>query len=183
MNILIKIIGYFISIPARIKGMKIGHGSIIAPGYDWLFEQLKNIKIGKNCKIGKNAWIHTIKEGEIIIGNDTNIGRNVAIGAISKVTIGNSCLISFGVSILDHDHEFRDPSIAPIASGLTEGKPVIIGDDCFIGAYSFILKGVTLGKHCVVGANSVVTKSFPSYSVIAGNPAKILKRIIAERRS
>ena len=59
----------------------------------------------------------------------------------------------------------------------TKGKQIIIGDNCFIGAHSFILKGVRLGEHCVVGANSVVTKSFPKFSIIAGNPAKLIKTI------
>lgn len=177
MNLLVKIIAYFISLPARAKGMKFGRGSKIAPGYDWLFEQLRNINIGDNCLIGRNSWIHTVENGQITIGNGTNIGRNATIGALSSVSIGNDCLLSFGVTILDHDHEFNKIDTPPIKSGLTKPKDVIIEDDCFIGAHTFILKGVKLGKHCVVGAGSVVTKSFPSYSIIVGNPAKFLKNI------
>jgi acetyltransferase-like isoleucine patch superfamily enzyme len=60
---------------------------------------------------------------------------------------------------------------------LTEGEGIVIEDDCFIGGYCFVLKGVHLGKHCIVGANSVVTKSFPAYSVIAGSPAKLMKSL------
>lgn len=177
MKFFANIIGYFVSIPARLKGMKFGRNSFIAPGYDFLFEQLRNINIGSDCLIGKNAWIHTIDQGEIRVGNGTNLGRYTTIGARKKITIGDNVLVSFGSTLLDHDHKFRDLDLPPIKSGLTEGTEVIIEDDCFIGAHSFILKGVHLGRHCVVGANSVVTKSFPAFSIIAGNPARIIKSI------
>lgn len=157
--------------------MKLGKNSFIAPGYDFLFEQLKNISIGDDCLIGKNAWIHTVDKGEIVIGNGTHLGRNLTIGARKKISVGSHVLLSFGVTLLDHDHEFRNPDIPPVKNKLTEGQEIIIENDCFIGAYSFILKGVHLGKHCVVGANSVVTKSFPAYSIVAGNPANLIKKI------
>ncbi|MBU2258230.1 MAG: acyltransferase, partial [Candidatus Omnitrophica bacterium] len=65
----------------------------------------------------------------------------------------------------------------PVDSGLTNAEEVAIEDECFIGAHSFILKGVRLGRHCVVGANSVVTRSFPANSVIAGAPAKLIRML------
>lgn len=160
-----------------MKGMKFGKNSFIAPGYDFMFEQLRNITIGNNCSIGKSAWIHTVKNGKIQIGDNTKIGRRVTLAALKSIKIGKNCLLSYDVSILDHDHDFRDIKISPVVSELTKGKDVFIGDDCFIGAHSFILKGITLGEHCIVGANSVITKSFPAYTVIAGNPAKIIKSL------
>lgn len=178
MNPLFTLAGYFISIPARLKGMKFGRNSFIAPGYDFFFEKLRGIKLGNNCAIGKSAWIHTVEHGRITIGDNTKIGRRVTIAAVELVAIGKNCLFSYDVSILDHDHDFRDISIAPLDSKLTSGEKIIIGDDCFIGAHSFILKGVTLGKHCVVGANSVVTKSFSDNCVVAGNPAKVIKSLV-----
>ena len=54
-------------------------------------------------------------------------------------------------------------------------RPIIIGDGCFIGSNSIILKGTNLGKNCVVGAGSVVSSSFPDNVIIAGNPATIIK--------
>lgn len=174
---MLSIIGFFISLPARIKGVKFGHNSLIAPGYDFLFEQLKNIRIGNNCRIGKSAWIHTVDNGTINVGDNTIIGRRVTLAALKSIKIGKNCLFSYDISILDHDHDFRDIKISPVMSDLTKGNEVVIGDDCFIGAHSFVLKGVALGKHCVVGANSVVTKSFPAYSIVAGTPASLIKNI------
>lgn len=61
-------------------------------------------------------------------------------------------------------------------TGTTAGQDIVIESNCFIGAHCFVLKGVTLGSGCVVAANSVVTKSFPAGSVIAGSPVRALGR-------
>jgi len=165
---------YLNTIPARLKGMTIGRGSALGPGYDFLFVKLNKITLKDNVLIGRNAWIESItNDATIIIGNNSNIGRFVTISCASYITIGKNCLISFNVTILDHDHNFNDLDI--FTSGITKGAQIVIDDGCFIGAHSFILKGVHLGKNCVVGANSVVTKSFPENSIIAGNPAEFIK--------
>jgi acetyltransferase-like isoleucine patch superfamily enzyme len=178
MTLVKKIIAYLISIPARMKGVKFGRNSYIGPGYD-LDPQMRGINLGDNVMIGRRAWLDIpIKpgNGQIIIGNGTQIGRNAMISSIKEIKIGQKCLFSFNVSLMDHDHEFAK-DISPLDSGLTEGKEIIIEDNCFIGAHSFILKGVKLGKNCVVGANSVVIDSFPDYSVVAGNPARLIKAL------
>ncbi len=176
-----KLVSQFISIPARMKQMRFGKNSFIGPGYDFLFNNLRGVEAGDNVAIGRNAWIQTLKRrgqySKIYIGNGTNIGRHAVISSLKKIIIGKKCLISYNVSLLDHDHEYQYKNISPMDSGLTIAKEIIIGDYCFIGAHSFILKGVKLGKHCTVAANSVVTKSFPAYSVIGGNPAKLIKTI------
>ncbi len=177
MNALSKIFAYLISIPARAKGMKFGRNSFIGPGYP-IAPILRGIVLGDNVRIGRNAWFDISRYthgGQILIGDGTQIGRNAVISACKKIEIGKRCLISYNVSIIDHDHNVMQAGISPLEGGITEGQEVIIEDECFIGAHSFILKGVRLGRHCVVGANSVVTKSFPACSVIAGSPAKLIR--------
>jgi len=179
MNIFSKTVAYLISVPARVKGMKFGKNSFIGPGYDTA-PVLKGVVLGDNVLIGRGAWLDIsryTKNAKIIIGDKTQIGRFATMSSAEKISIGKKCLLSYNVSVMDHDHNVLDPDISPLDGGITEGKEVIIEDECFIGAHSFILKGVHLGKHCVVGANSVVTKSFPAYSVIAGSPARLVKKI------
>ena len=178
MKLIYKIFLFFIKIPFLLKGGKIGNNSFISPGYDFFGVQLKGIFLGNNVLIGRGAILNIAqKNAQIKVGNGTNIARFCNISAAKKITIGKKCLISYNISLLDHDHNLNKKRISPIDSGITSGQEIIIGDDCFIGAHSFILKGVRLGKQCVVGANSVVNKSFPDYSIIAGNPAKLIKTI------
>jgi acetyltransferase-like isoleucine patch superfamily enzyme len=181
MNTFIKLIVYFISLPARLKGMKFGNNSFIGPGYDWIFVTLKGVIVGNDVMIGKNAWFQITPIGNIqpriTVGDGTHIGRNFMISAAQNISIGQKCLISHNVTIVDHDHVVDNPDISPMDSGLTKPEEITIADDCFIGAHSFILKGVHLGTHCVVGANSVVTKSFPAYTMVAGSPARLIKKL------
>ena len=173
-----KVIAYLISVPARIKGVKFGRNSYIGPFYD-LDPKMRGVTLRDNVMIGKNSWLDiplVSKNGKIVIGDGTQIGRNAVMSAVKRIEIGKKCLLSYNVSLIDHDHKFAK-DISPMNSGLTEGQEITIGDDCFIGAHSFILKGVKLGKNCVVGAGSVVREPFPDYSVVAGNPAKLIRRL------
>lgn len=160
---LLNIIAFIVSLPARLSGMKIAKNVILAPGYGFITYRYDNVTLNDNVIIGRNAFIQAFEKGEIDVGAGTNMGKDVTISSTNKITIGKNCLFGYRVSILDHDHTTR---------GLSSGKKIAIGNNCSIGAQSFILKGVTLGDGCVVGAGSVVTKSFPAGSVVAGNPAK-----------
>ena len=152
--------------------MKFGTNSFIAAGYDFFNVNLRNIIVGDHVLIGRNAWLSTVAQDAIVkIQDGTHIGRECVIASALEISIGQGCLISYRVSILDHDHKFIS-GVSPVKTGIDEAKAIKIGNNCFIGAQSFVLKGVELGENCIIGANSVVTKSFPPNSTIAGNPAK-----------
>ncbi|WP_438349493.1 acyltransferase [Paenibacillus sp. FA6] len=107
---------------------------------------------------------------EIIIGDCTYINRRTEVMSKASVTIGKSCAISWDVVISDTDyHEIV---------GTSSTKPIVIGDEVWIGCKSTILKGVTIGNGAVVAAGSVVTKDVEPYSLVGGIPAKVIKRNI-----
>lgn len=140
------------------------------------------IHLANDVFVGSNAWIEAIShygsqkfEPQIIIGERSSIGRYACITATNLISIGKDCLISEHFYASDHFHGTDPRKGAPIEQDLHSRGPVKIGDSCFIGYRATILPGVTLGKNCVVGAHSVVTKSFPDYSMIAGAPAKLIK--------
>jgi len=114
-------------------------------------------------------------------GGQINIGSSVGISgstifAMERIDIGNNVQIGANCKIIDNDfHSLRAEKRLNQKVDDIRKKPVLIGDDCFIGTQSIILKGTVLGKNCVVGAGSVVSGQFPDNVIIAGNPAKVIK--------
>jgi len=143
-----------------------------------------NVFLGANTMIEKGAWLAAFSsyqkqsfQPKISIGENVHIGHYACITAISRINIGDNCLISEYVYISDHFHGL-DPmsAIVPAQQELGSKGNINIGERTFLGYRVSILSGVTLGKNCVVGAHSVVTKSFPDNCMIAGAPAKLIKK-------
>lgn len=117
-------------------------------------------------------------EPRLQIGSRVWMNRNVHVACCSAVTIGDDCLFANNVYIADHGHgdlsKAYDLTVAPVRQPLAI-SPVAIGDRCWIGQNVCILPGVCLGDGCIIGAGSIVTRSFPGGSLIAGNPARLLR--------
>jgi len=111
--------------------------------------------------------------GQVLIGNNTRIGLGSVL--IGPVSIGDDVRLAQNVVISGLNHNYTDIN-TPISAQCVKTENIYIGDETWIGANSSILPGVFIGKHCIVGAGSVVTKSVPSYSVVAGNPARVIKK-------
>ncbi|KAL7784493.1 trimeric LpxA-like protein [Trichoderma afarasin] len=130
--------------------------------YPWVEGPLKtdygyNIKLGKNVFVNSNStWIDTCP---------------ITIGA--RTLIGPNCSFYSGTHPLDH--RIRNGTRGP-----ESGKPIHVGEDCWFGGGVTVLPGVTIGKGAVIGAGSVVTKDVPEGVVVAGNPARVLRKTIEE---
>lgn len=118
------------------------------------------------------------KGAKLIIGNNVGISQSALVCHI-KIIIGNNVKIGGGVKIFDTDFHSLNPLIRNSIDDINnkEMLPVIIKDNVFIGAFSIILKGVTIGENSIVGAGSVVVKSVPDNQIWAGNPAKFIRNI------
>ena len=112
--------------------------------------------------------------GDVTIGDYTRIGIHCTV--IGPVCIGNHVNLAQGITVTALNHIFKDSSRRIDEQGVST-KPVVIGDDVWIGANAVILPGVTIGSHCVVAAGAVVTKDIPDNTLVGGVPAKIMKRI------
>ncbi len=143
------------------------------------------IEIGKNCLI--RGILKVVGDGRIHIGNNTYIGGASVIGAVEDIDIGNNVIISTDVHIYDNNNHPTSPSKRKEMSESgdyfgakwqwteSDHASITIMDNVWIGERVTILKGVTIGKGVVIGCNSVVTHDVPEYSVVAGNPAKVVK--------
>lgn len=152
-------------------------------------QDVTKIKIGENVHIRGKLLVYPYGEG-ISIGNNSYIGENTVIRAAEKIVIGNSVLIAHNVNIIDTDsHEMnyieRDVSFKlmvkvghPRYKGNVETTPIIIEDNVWISYNVCILKGVTIGKGAIIGCGSVVTHDIPAFCVAAGNPAKIIRKLL-----
>ncbi|STA98781.1 acyltransferase [Clostridium baratii] len=149
------------------------------------------LNIGENCTI-KSSFLSNLvglyqrtiivtrtKEAKIEIGNNVGIS-GATIYSRKAISIGDNTLIGGNVKILDND--FHPLEIEARNNDIKEkirAREIVIGKNCFIGCNSIILKGSKIGNGSVVGAGSIVSGIFPHNSVIAGNPAKVIKTLEA----
>lgn len=108
------------------------------------------------------------------IGDYSGIGANSSLP--SDIIIGKYVMLGSDLCVLSNNHIFSDKSRPMCQQGKTENKVTIIEDDCWIGTHVIMLPGRLLKKGSIVGAGAVVTKDFPEYSIIGGNPAKLIRQ-------
>lgn len=150
----------------------------------------KYIFAGDNVEICRLARIDAITyypnteqrfEPVLKLANNVVVQVSCHIGCINRVEIGEYTTMGARTYITDHTHGTVEPSdlkLPPRHRKLYSKGPVKIGKYVAIGEGCIILPGVTIGDHSVIGANAVVTKDVPPYSVVAGNPAKVIKQVI-----
>lgn len=143
------------------------------------------INIGSNCLIRGYLLVFN-HGGEINIGDDCFVGPDSRIWSAKKIEIGNRVLISHNVNIHDNNSHPTDSKerhfdfIHILKFGLQKTnylneKSIVIEDDVWIGFNSTILKGVRIGKGAIIAAGSFIKEDVPSFAIVGGNPAKIIK--------
>ena len=156
------------------------------------------MRVGKRCRlmaidVPRNPWDIAIADGVAIdagtvllstgprapaprirIGAGTYCNRFVFIDASLEIAIGENCMIGPFCYISDHDH--GTALERTVASQELVSAPVHVGANVWIGAGATVLKGVTLGENCVVGAGAVVTRDVEPGEIVAGSPARVLRR-------
>ncbi len=159
---------------------KVGKNLNLIEGLPYTNENL-TIRIGDNVRIYGSAGFNGYKVYEkplLEIGDDTFIGPDVRVGVGKEIRIGNHCLIAARVFMADHDGHHLDweKRRANQSVDKQDIRPIIIEDDAWVGEGVFICKGVTIGRGAIVAARSVVTKDVPPFAVVAGNPARAIKK-------
>lgn len=158
------------------------------------------IEVGDNFTAYRNCRITAWGKGLIKIGDGCSFGSRTTIDARESIEIGNHVLISWEVSMadfeghpidpgerareMDHSKRMLWPQFGRKTSKKTEpyepkfiSKPIVIEDDVWICARAIILKGVRIGRGSIIAAGAVVTRDVPPYSVAAGNPARVVKKL------
>jgi len=159
--------------------------SVVANGQD----DKSKIIVGKGTHI--RGILNIFKYGgKIVIGENCYLGDHSRIWSGDNITIGNNVLISHNVNIMDTNaHEIdamerieRYVDLVQRGAWVDKGSistaPIVIGDYVWIGFNSTVLKGVTIGEGAILAANSVVTKDVAPYTMVGGNPAKVIKTLL-----
>ena len=139
------------------------------------------IHIGDNTTILNNARIQVYNDltglsSEVRIGNNCYIGYNTSILAGGSVELGDGGLITRNILISSENHSVNPEDEKYYSAQQLVCDPVKIGEGSWIGERVCVLPGITIGKKCVVGAGSIVTKDIPDYCMVAGSPARTIKK-------
>lgn len=128
------------------------------------------VHAGEGVNIERGAFFGA---GQVSLGDRSGIGIDCHLKG--PVTIGRNVMMGPEVVVFTTGHEFADTTRPMIEQGATAARPVTIEDDVWIGQRAMLMPGVTVGAGSIVGAGSVVTKDVPPLSVVAGNPARVIR--------
>ena len=136
-----------------------------------------SLEVGEGALFEPGVWITAPGDARVRIGAGTFLNRNVMLAAQGLVEIGAHCMLANGCFVSDAGHRFDDPERPITWQGFETKGPTRIGENCWLGANVVVTSGVTVGRRCVIGAGSVVTRDIEAFSIAAGAPAKVIRRV------
>jgi len=131
------------------------------------------IRIGNGVFLGRNS-ILSCKNGDIVLGENVNIGFNCELFSGSRVTLGNDTLVAAYCYFIGGDHNPMDVEASVTRQG-SRSEGISVGEKCWFGAGVKVLDAVTIGRNSIIGAGAVVTRSVPEYAMAVGIPAKVVR--------
>lgn len=143
-----------------------------------------HLHFGRHFTAGVDLRIEVLgTESSVSFGKNVKINDYCHIGAMSRIVVGDDCLIGSRVTIVDHEHGVYRPLAehpaslpwTPPDARTLQGKPIVIQKNVWIGSGAIIVGGVTIGEGSVIGANAVVTRDVARHSLAVGAPAKVIK--------
>jgi acetyltransferase-like isoleucine patch superfamily enzyme len=142
-----------------------------------------HIKIGNSVMLTRDVWLNIPvlpdhKEPVIILDDNVSIGRRCTISGKNRIHFERNAILAADVLVMDHNHAYEDVTVPILDQETTAGGTIRIEEGCWIGLGAVIVCSqgeLVVGKHSVVAANSMVTHSIPPYSVVAGNPARVVR--------
>lgn len=181
-----RLIRFFVSLHLRFRtlfwkmvivnyGGMVGRNVSIYEGVKFFLKRGCPIFIGEDTNIQKGVVLSTSETGRIAIGRNVYIGEYCVITSNAEIVVGDEVLISPHCDMVDFNHIYDDPCRLINRQGLTAGR-IVVEEGAWIGSGAKILMGVTVGKGAVVGAGSVVTRDVEPQTVVAGNPARVIKK-------
>ncbi|WP_290428837.1 acyltransferase [Roseateles amylovorans] len=139
----------------------------------------RHVRIGENSGVSERCWLnvnHPLPGGfAITIGDHTFIGRDNFMSSGRSIRIGHYCLTTLGCKFICSTHIADTPNSPIIATGTTAADEIRVGDNCFFGVNAMVLGNVDIGHGCVIGAGAVLTADVPPFSLVIGNPARVIK--------
>jgi acetyltransferase-like isoleucine patch superfamily enzyme len=135
------------------------------------------LQVGSGTLLEPNVWITAPGDARVRIGKGTFLNMGMMIAAEKEVEIGDYCMLANGCFVTDSSHRYDDPEQPVPWQGFATRGPTRIGDNCWLGANVVVTSGVEIGERCVIGANSVVTRDVEPFSMAAGVPAEVLRKI------
>jgi acetyltransferase-like isoleucine patch superfamily enzyme len=139
------------------------------------------LEVGEGVLLEPNVWLTAPEGARIRIGAGSFLNIAVMVAAVDLVEIGEHCMFANGCFVTDGNHRFDDPDKPVPWQGFSSKGPTRVGSNVWCGANVVVASGVTIGERCVIGANSVVTEDIPAFSIAAGAPARVIRKVEYER--